>query len=364
LAFNYGSAGKSGQIEEEGLAGEKKLLIKFLYLINNNYREKDLEELIIALVELLLPTIKREAGPYLRMASYQPRDIALITISSLFIRDSKGRFPVLEKLFNWKITEKFLIAEERDFQRYLKKILSRRLKQTFYYLSSEIRPERARIRKEILYSLKKNPGFRINKKNHLTLVSFCPDGDLSQRPEGSAENEYSNLLYLCLNGCLGGLQVPRFLKRLAAILREKQIALEISLSILVDLYVETQKNYLISGLRSLPLVGQQETDWSVSFYENFQKWQSELQEKNALLLNKYIRKNKMTVSEKENYLKALNDLILDWYDGGQEKPLLDYLKKYQPDLQSEDYRKEKRKIFEYLVKNSKNFFKNKLQAEA
>ncbi|MCX8160769.1 MAG: hypothetical protein N3G18_07540 [Candidatus Saccharicenans sp.] len=343
------------------MAEERKILLRLLQIINNNYTESDLESLIMSMVRLLLPLIRKQSGLYLRLAGYQPRDIALLTISPLFIRNRQGRFPVLEKLFNWKIVEKFMVARETDFRRYLKNILARRLKQTFYYLSSEIQPERNKIKREILYALKKLPGCRINRENGRTLITIGPDrpGKTGLKLLTAIQSE--RLLEICLSQGLGGLQVPKFFKKLVEVLSEQKVTAEIPLNTLLEAYIETQKNYLLAEAgNGLVTWTRPETGTLIT---DLNSWLEELRARNTQLLNRYLARNKIDKKEMEAYTKALNDLLQDWQEGGQEKSLFTYLKKYAPEISSEEYRREKRKILEYLVKTSRDFLKTKLHEQ-
>ncbi len=343
------------------MAGERKLLLKILHIINNNSTEAEVEDLIKSMVALILPTIRKHCGLHLTLGGYQPGDIAMLTVSSLFIRNREGRFPVLERLFNWKLIEKFLSASEPDFRRYLKNILHRRLKQTFYYLSNEIRPERARIKREIAYALKKTPGCQILKNGQKTVVSLRPTDSRPGYDSAITDGHYDRLLELVLNNGFGGLQIPAFIKKLNELLRQQKISVSVPLSHLVELYIDTQKNYLLSRVSSssrLEVIPE-----SSRLSTKIRRWLEELEEWNLRLLNRYLIKNKINQYEKEAFLRALKDLFQDWQDGGQSTSLFNYLKKYLPELSAEDYRQEKRKIFEYLVKNSKEFLKSRLADE-
>ncbi|MDI6849712.1 MAG: hypothetical protein QME69_07955 [Candidatus Saccharicenans sp.] len=343
------------------MAEERKILLKLLYLINNNYKESDLEDLIMSMVRLLLPLVRKQSGVYLKLAGYQPRDIALLTISSLFIRNGQGRFPVLERLFNWRIVEKFMAAEEADFRRYLRNILARRLKQTFYYLSSEIRPERAKIKREILYTLKKLPGCRIIKDNGRTRVVIRPEHSGRKKPKVSAADQPDWLVEICLNQGLAGLQVPKFFNRLVEFLSEQKLSVEIPLNTLLETYIETQKGYLLSEARNSSAI-RARTETEIES-PDLNAWIEELRIRNAVLLKRYLDRNKISQDELEAYLKALNELFQNWQDGGQEKSLFGYLKKYAPEMSPREYRKEKRKILEYLVRTSRDFLKLKLHRQ-
>ncbi|MGQ9801951.1 MAG: hypothetical protein ACUVRL_09865 [Candidatus Saccharicenans sp.] len=343
------------------MAEERKILLKLLIILNNKHTESDLDELIRSLVRLLLPVIKSQSGLYLRLSGYKPEDIALLTISSLFIRNRDGRFPILERLFNWKITEKFLNASEADFRRYLKNILNRRLQQTFSYLSSELRPERARIKREILYALKKLPGCSLKKENGRVLAILQPVTPRRQRITRLTENQSDRLLAISLDHGFGGLQIPTYFSRLMEVLQEKKLAVEVPLNTLLETYIETQKSYLLVDVGQR-LFFKSGSDWP-RLGQDLKSLIAEATKKNAELLNRYWLKNKINQEEKEAYLRALDDLFQDWLDGGQEKSLFTYLKKHYPRLSPQEYRKEKRKILEYLVKNSREFLRSRLKRE-
>ncbi len=337
------------------MAFQKNLLLKLLLVINNRYSEEDLRDLIKAMVEELLPIINKNRGWHAYLANYEPRDIAHLAISNIFIRNSKGRFPVLENLFDWKTVEKFLVSSDEDFHRYLKSILLRRLRQTYYYLSNEINPERNKIKKEIIYALKKSRQFKIKKEKNRTEIIFQPTG----QPSSVFDAENDGLLNLCLQNGLGGLQVPKFFKQLAEILEKRGACLRISLSGLYELYVACQKYYFIVEVNP-----EFKTDHRLlvsDMIKSLPGWVEELTNNNNRMLEKYIQKKKIDLREKEAWLQALMDLISDWQEGGQEKSLYNYLKRHLPDLTPEDYRQNRRKIFEYLVKNSREFLKEKLE---
>jgi len=337
------------------MAFKKNLLLKLLLIINNRYTEDDLRDLITAMVEELMPVIKKNQGWHIYLSNYDPRDIAYLAVSNIFIRNSQGRFPVLERLFNWKTVEKFLCSSEEDFQRYLRNVLLRRLKQTYYYLSNEITPERNKIKREIIYALKKTPRFEIKKDKNNPQITFHPPG----RATTIYTDENDGLVHLCLENRLGGLQVPKFFNRLAEILGKQSARLETSLNNLYNLYVSVQKYYLMTEVAP-----EFQPDHRYLVYDaskNVQKWIEELKVFGRHQVEKYVQKRKIALEEKEGWVLALQDLLKDWQDGGQEESLYRYLKRYLPDLSPEDYRQNKRKIFEYLIKSSREFLKEKLK---
>jgi hypothetical protein len=343
------------------VAGGKKLLFKLLEIINNNYTEMDLEELILSLVNFLLPAIRQTRNYYYITAPYDAQDIAFLTISSLLVKNREGRFPALEKAFNWKVIKRLMISNEDDFSAYLNNVLLKRLKQTYYCLGKEMRPERARIKKEIVYFLKRSKDYYLVKDQSSGhwLVKFDSNNSTCltavQRP---LVKEAEQICANCLDSGLGGLQIPKFFGKLAESLNKHGLSFELPINDLLIIYLHTQQHYLRqevkSGLNSehqVPLI---------DLNEIFAVWLDELREKNQVLLLKYVQKKKLATQEKDSYLRALDDLFTDWSQGGQENSLFYYLQKYQPQLSAQGYRQEKRKIMEYLVKNSRAFLKNKI----
>lgn len=343
------------------MAGEKELLFKLLAVINNNYTESDLEELILTLVKALLPAIHRTRSFYFITGPYDARDLAFLTVSSLLVKDREGRFPALEKAFNWKVVERLTISNEAVFSAYLNNILLKRLKQTYYCLGREIRPERARIKKEIIYFLKKSKDYQLIKDKttgrwQVRFEPAAPAGRLETKKVRVKEPE--ELLAICLNSGLGGLQIPKFFKKLAINLNKNKAGFELPINDLLIIYLRTQQHYLKQEVKSCSYSGHKVT--VIDLNEIFTVWLDELRERNQQLLLKYVQKKKLGLQEKDSYLRALDDLFADWSQGGQENSLFYYLQKYQPQLSPQTYRQEKRKIMEYLVKNSRDFLKSKI----
>lgn len=343
------------------MAGEKELLFKLLGIINNNYTESDLEELILTLVKALLPAIHRTRSFYFITGPYDARDIAFLTVSSLLVKDREGRFPALEKAFNRKVVERLSLSNEAVFRAYLNNILLKRLKQTYYCLGREIRPERARIKKEIIYFLKKSKDYQLIKDQATGcwLVRFEPQAPGCRLVTKKARvKEPEELLTICLDSGLGGLQIPKFFRKLAIKLNSYDLGFDLPINDLLIIYLRTQQHYLKQEVKSGSYSGHQVR--VIDLNEIFSVWLDELRERNQQLLLKYVQKKKLAPQEKDSYLRALDDLFADWSQGGQENSLFYYLQKYQPQLSPQAYRQEKRKIMEYLVKNSRDFLKSKI----
>ncbi|MDD8021187.1 MAG: hypothetical protein PHU81_08450 [Acidobacteriota bacterium] len=343
------------------MAGEKKLLLKLLEIINNNYTESNLEELILHLVKILMPAVHRTRNFYFIKASYDARDIAFLTVSSLLVKNRQGRFPALEKAFNWRVISRLMMADESNFQAYLNNILLKRLRQTYSSLGKEIRPERARIKKEIVCFLKNSKDYCLirGKTNGQWLVRFEPAGPANLTDGKKVVlKEIEQLLAISLDSGLGGLQIPKFFRKLAVKLNQSGISFELFLNELLILYLQTQQHYFKQEVK-LGLYSRHRVPVT-DLNEVFATWLDELRKRNQLLLLKYVEKKKLAPQEKDIYCQALDDLFADWSNGGQEHSLFYYLQKYQPQLSPQGYRQDKRKIMEYLVKSSRNFLKNKI----
>ena len=321
-------------------------------VLAGDFSEADLETLIYDLATLLIPMIRTRQYQRIRNEGYEPRDIAFITLSTLFVRDAGGSFPVLNRIFSIFKDPK-AAAQKGSFERYLYAILSRGLNQTFFALSNEIRPEEAKLRREFLYALKNRPDLAPMKIGGEVL--FFP----GKKAAGNNLKPMSlkELLKVGIEAKLWGFQVPKFLKQLEDKLAESSNAPPIRLVDAIAVYRE------INNLdRPLSPPSNDATDARAEG-ENLTAresgWLAEIEQDNRRILGKYIRKNKILPGEEEHYLAALREIISDRLDGRKEGSLFFYLNKCNRRLDPVSYRRRERKILEYLVRHSREFLKRK-----
>jgi hypothetical protein len=124
--------------------------------------ESDIEALVVGLAAELQPMAAGRRSVRLRLEGYAGRDVALITLASLFIRDAQGNFLILAKTFGG-LLDRPDPPPLPEFDRYVRGVLSRRLQETLFALSGETNPGRIKIRREFLYALRKNPNRAIAK---------------------------------------------------------------------------------------------------------------------------------------------------------------------------------------------------------
>ncbi len=80
------------------------------------------------------------------------------------------------------------------------------------------------------------------------------------------------------------------------------------------------------------------------------------------MINLYMKIRKIFESQKEAFLKAVNDIIYDWLHVEKEGSFFDYLTFYTNEIDLNLYRKDKRKILEYLVRRSRKLVREMILA--
>ena len=421
-------------------------------IIGRNYAPVDLERLIYHLLGLLLPKVKYRRFQSLSRAGYEPKDIALICLSSLFIRDAGGNFPVLEKTFS---ISSLSSTPLENFERYLHAVLSQRLSETFCSLSHEIWPDYAKVRRAFLAALKTTSSWKsqkIGKDIYLFPKTGGPSRDLhSPQPPGGArvptdteknlhpaDNDSSQgfrnpdhslptadgirqansrqpdsdplppadcnpppqqmsreeIAKTCIEAGLWGLQAPKFLRGLReAFTKENEMA-ALRLSDLAKAYLEVNRfhdpirtNFSSAGTDIFSFSSSQKQSASskvhdfIHFHASNPSFSPEAganasgekerldrlhNEANAFCrakIEKYHSRKKLSSTEKKAYTLAMDEIINDWFAGQKEQSLFFYLKSYHDGLDYRTYRKEKRKILEYLVKSCRSFLRTKLENE-
>ncbi len=263
-------------------------------------------------------------------------------------------------------------------------MLSRRLRQTYSALSREIHPERAKIKREILLALKKDGRVSKDDLEKYGLVFLQP----AQSPRG--RNDLPPIPYEILSEIgwtrhLRGLQVPKFLRRLAEEL-SSHYAEELSarclppgtpppplppvrLHDLINLYEEIQglPDFLLppSSPFSSPFSSLSRSSPSDPARPRgdmpLLSWLDEAMSINAAILERYRQKGKISAREKTAYQAALREMIADLSDGGKERSIYAYLERHLGGIDRRTYRQERRAILEYLWRKSRVFMQEKLE---
>jgi len=327
----------------------RDLLLKVL---RGEYSEFELEELILELASLLGPIAAKRVYQTIRNEGYTPKDIALLTIAALFVRDEKGRFPVLQKIFSAR-REWLESVPERDLGVFFRGLLSRRLHETFFALSSEIFPGRTKLRRVLLLALKKNPELSwIKTGTEIWIVPEDFQGDKIQAPI-----PYERLLEISAKSALWGLQVPKFLTKMISSLEGPESKSPIRLRDIIDIYQAVQGREE-SGARS---IAPEESLYGEKLQAEISSWLQALEEENQKRIDHYVFRNKIPGEEKQLWHSALKAIVKDWLDGGQDYPLYDYLQVLGTAISANAYRNNYRKVFEYLVKTSKTCIREKAE---
>lgn len=320
-------------------------------LVENRYTDEDLESVITQLSNILASMIKRAGNSLLIKTGYSPKDVAYIALATLFVKDQNGRFPSLEKIFSG---EKGIISLSEDsFHHGLFAILKRILKETLYSLITESRPEWEKLRRSFMNAVKNSKEFSLIKGSggYLILGKEIPEA-LKNNPVS-----YEMISEICHHYRLFYKGPIQFIRNLAKALRKEGIIAPVRLKDIVSAFLEM--NLVVEA--SFQSDSDLEKTASEATKEKLKEILEEIEKENNEIIEKYVKKNKLIPSEKDSFLKALNEIIFDWLQGGNTRTFFDYLKSYIGDIDKSLYRKEKRKILEYLVKRAKNKLAEKVK---
>lgn len=314
-----------------------------LKLLENKCTDDVLEDVITQLSKLLISMIKGGRSSILKKTGYTPKDVAYIALATLFVKDQNGRFPSLEKIFSEK-GELFCLSDESFYQSLIP-ILIRRLKETLYSLIMESRPEWEKLRVSFMNAVRNSKEFYLvkGKEDHLLLGREILE-HINNTPVS-----YEVITRICYSYRLFYKGPFQFIRSLAKALRKEGINAPIGLKDIVSAFMEIN-SFPETPVQNNPFLEKIESE---AMEEKIKKILDEIRKENNELIEKYVKKHKLLPSEKECFLNALNEIMSDWVQGSNTRSFFDYLKSCIANLDKSIYRKEKRKILEYIVRKSK-----------
>lgn len=257
-------------------------------------------------------------------------DIAIDSITSLFVRDEEGKFSVITSAFNsWQPP----IQTEEEALYFLNKLIQKRVEQHISLILRETDPFFARLMDSVNYLVKK---YGFNKINHFgTVYIIEPDCNEILNPIISSE-EFQSLPY--------------------SLFAERKSLLQNLFS-----YLSSNTNYFVAIPFNALINKQKELNISLYKISDSTEEESATFEINTVVnsalantywkLNEsYIAKGKMTEEEAEIFRKTLKDMAEDLKDGGVNPGIYKYLSANFPGLDEECYKQKYHNILEYLLK--------------
>lgn len=317
-------------------------------IINDSHNEEDVEELISSLYKILSSLVSRVRTRAIEKAGYGKEDVINIALSSLFVEDKEKELTTIRNLFAPLIQSGSSLQE---FSRFLYATLRRRVKEALANLLSEIYPFKTKLRISFLNILRNSKELYYKKYGNNIYIWLREFKENSYSPVS-----YKVVLSESISSKLWNKKPSVFLFELLTTLKNKGICAPVTLGDIVDAYVAL--NPLLIKEDSLKETsGNMESKEIEMIIDEIIR---ELEKKNKELVNLYVQKRKISESHKDAFVKAVNDIIYDWLHLCKEGSFYRYLLSYTTEIDPSSYRREKRKILEYLVKRSKKFVREKI----
>ncbi len=322
-----------------------------LRAVSGQPTQRDVEDLVERLAAVLLPLAARRSFPGIRQEGYKPLDVALITIGGLLVRDERNTFPILETAFGGRGKWLEQISEP-DLSRYLRAVLDRRLRETLFLLAREAWPERAKIRRELLYALKKDPRLTVHRDERG--VFFCRGRKASAGPPVP----FARVLESVQSGGARGLRLPAFLARLLNGLDREESCRPILVSDAVRAFEEANVWDGPEPAVTVPARGDAFGRDAEELQARVRRWILDLALENRAAVASYVRKRRISERDAAAVVQALSDYVEEWLEGGPERSLFELLRARGFSIGAAAYRKKHRAIYEYLALKSRRFIQD------
>ena len=257
-------------------------------------------------------------------------DIAIDSITSLFVRDEENKFFAITLAFNsWQPP----IKTEEEVLYFLNKLVQKRVEQHISLMLREADPFFARLMDSVNYLIKKYDFNKINHFGTVYVVNSSCNEILS--PTISVE-EFQSLPYSLFADRKSLLQ-----------------NLFSHLSSNTTFFAAIPFNTLINKLKELNISLYKISESTKEHSETFEinaVVDSALENVFKKLNEAYLVKGKLSEEEAKVFRKTLNEMAEDLKDGGVNPGLYNYLSANFPGLEEECYKQKYHNIIEYLLK--------------
>ncbi len=262
-------------------------------------------------------------------------DIAMDSITQLFIKNSKNELGIKSALDNWN--DKIDSTADANF--FLHKIVWSRVEQTVTQIYKDRDPIFAKIHKTISVCIKNN---NYKKLNHLGTVfivekncksisgNIIDDAVLDSIPENIFTLKQNKLFEALFN----------------YIVEETEFFPAIPLNNLVK---RIKKHHFIEYKKSHPFFTEREDNF---YFDEI--IESGLRSLSSKIETFYIAKEKLTEEEADMFMASFQDISKDLMSGGINSSLYSYLKYQKKSLTQEEFYSKYHHIMNYLLNDFKN----------
>jgi hypothetical protein len=317
-------------------------------IINGSYNEDDVQELIKCLYHILYSIVRNFRTRAIEKGGYGKEDVVNIALSTFFEEDKEEKYSTLKRLFAPFVKSNCSI---REFSDYLHAILIKRIKEALTKLLHEVYPVQTKLRISFFNFLKNSEDLKFEKRGS-DIIIWLKDSPLSLPPLS-----YGAVLSECISLMLWNKKPSSFLAEFFNYLRARNIYNPVYLRDVIDVYITLNPIKIFDKENAKSKNNFFDVDSTEELIEDLIR---KIEEENRELVNGYVKKRKISETQGEAFIKAVNDIIYDWLHAIKECSFYRYLSFYTNEIDFFSYRREKRKILEYLVKRSKKLIKEKI----
>ncbi len=314
-------------------------------VVGGSASERDLTELVryaYQIAHLRLRQLLHSGRLHLHSYSISLEGVAFDSIADLFRRDEQGQFVELSRAFSCEWSGDRIDDDTCAYR--LRSLIFGAIQEGIARLYREYDPIFSKILRNVRLALKRSSSYRVFERLGLQYASAVPEEDMAaQLPELSVD-ELERLLTSRLRRTPS---VPNILSDLFAVLDKQQSyrkfygVLDIAL---VIKRIMVRERILVSAVvqDESALLGQ---DIEMILTRSLDDLRSEFR-------TEYVDKGKIPAVVLEKYFQAITLLIEDVFarNDGEAWAQPDYLAEFMPGMTRDEYRRNHRMHFEYMVR--------------
>lgn len=339
--------------------GELKAVV--VQVVQSDYTEEVLERFIQHVLSVALSYLRKhglQSPLQLEDRNKEWQDLALDIVAPLFMRNPAGEFVLFQRYFQ-RLGPPLEEMEEELVDSSLRRLVIQKTKQELSRMLRDYDTQTAKVRRNILLSIKNSPRVGMHEVQRAKFVFLLPSGEEDQTNGSNLPvMPYEVLRQQALSGIgPNDNSLKAVLNLLELVRAHPDYRDEVPLG---DLIRAVRECFLRARgpLPPPPAPGQYQGLVS----EEIERAKNEVLETiSRKLRSSYLKKGKMTPAMEEAYYKAIREILDDWVEAGQARPFYQYLATYYRELSETEYRRKERKKFEYIVKTAQTHFRQKLE---
>jgi hypothetical protein len=310
--------------------------------VSNKYDRKDVNRLVLLCHRFAYSYLrmKRSAGNYFVTGNENIEDLALDFIAELFQKEKDGSLVVLQEYFKDTDLNR---CEDSDVKIELRRLVFTKVDDNLFRYYGQKDPSLRKIIRNLKLAVKKrNCNHAVCYKDGNLIVDEDEPGITSIMPADFMR------MRLC-SRLRGEMQIPDILIQVIDIIRDqdsyrKRFPLVILASIIRESFVILHNDNHKQTIKPVAESNLLKSDLDKYIDETVDRIKNEI-------CPRYIKKGKLRQESMDQFLNVATDIVRnDFHEEKHGYSQYDRIKKYNENLEYEEFRKKHRPVLEYLVK--------------